>query len=204
MRLPALLSRLRKDRDGATLIEFAIVAPVMCLMLMGAFDVAHSLYLRTVTEGIMQKAGRDSSLETSSVESVQDALDAEVKAQVRDLVNDAQVDTKRRFYRSFAEAKAAKPETFNDTDSNGRCNGGEAYEDANGNNQWDEDGGNEGQGGAKDAVYYTVIIKYDALFPFWSMIGGSEKNTVTASTILRNQPYNGQESYDAPVWRNCT
>ncbi|MBB3032839.1 TadE/TadG family type IV pilus assembly protein [Alteriqipengyuania lutimaris] len=199
-----ILARLRDDRNGATLIEFAIVAPVLCLMVMGAFDVAHSLYLRTVTEGIMQKAGRDSSLETSSAASAQNALDKKVKDQVRILVKDAEIETVRRYYRSFAEAKEAKPEEFNDSDSNGRCNDGEAYEDANGNNMWDADGGNQGQGGAKDAVYYTVIVKYDALFPLWSMIGRSQQRTVTASTILRNQPYNDQGTYAAPVWKNCT
>lgn len=197
------LQRLRDEQRGATLIEFAIVAPVLCLMLMGAFDIAHSLYLRTVTEGIMQKAGRDSTLETSSNKSAQDALDEQVERQVHDLVKSADVKTYRRYYRSFAEAKAAKPENFNDTDGNGKCNGGEAYEDSNGNKVWDEDGGNAGQGGAKDAVYYTVKVTYDSLFPLWRMIGQSQQKTITASTILRNQPYNEQGSYTAPVWRNC-
>ncbi|MEL7728365.1 TadE/TadG family type IV pilus assembly protein [Citromicrobium bathyomarinum] len=203
MTLRPFFNRLRSERDGATLIEFAIVAPVLCLMLMGAFDIGHSLYLRTVMEGIMQKAGRDSTLETSSTTSVQDALDDKVEAQIHALVKDAQVDTNRRFYRSFAEAKAAKPETFNDSDGNGRCNGGEAYEDANGNNVWDEDGGNAGQGGAKDAVLYSVTATYDSLFPLWKMINGTQSRSVTATTILRNQPYNEQGSYAAPVWRNC-
>jgi len=159
--------------------------------------------VRTVTEGIMQKAGRDSSLETGSSKSVQDALDARVRKEVHAIVNSAKVDTTRRSYRSFAEAKAAKPETFNDVDSNGACNGGEAYEDANGNKVWDADGGNEGQGGAKDAVYYTVTITYDSLFPLWKMIGQSQKTTVQASTILRNQPYKKQADDHEPVWRNC-
>ncbi len=203
MRPAHILYRLRDEQRGATLIEFAIVAPVLCLMLMGAFDIAHTLYVRTVTEGIMQKAGRDSSLETGSSKSVQDALDARVRKEVHAIVNSAKVDTTRRSYRSFAEAKAAKPETFNDVDSNGACNGGEAYEDANGNKVWDADGGNEGQGGAKDAVYYTVTITYDSLFPLWKMIGQSQKTTVQASTILRNQPYKKQADDHEPVWRNC-
>lgn len=197
------LRKLCGEQSGTTLVEFAMIAPVLCLLLMGAFDVAHSLYLRTVMEGIMQKAGRDSTLETSSDNSVQDALDDEVKAQVRKLVKNAEINTDRRFYRSFAEAKSAKPETFNDSDNNGSCNGGEAYEDTNGNSVWDADGGNEGQGGAKDAVLYTVTATYDSLFPLWKMINGSQDKSVTASTILRNQPYNEQGSYAAPVWRNC-
>ncbi len=195
--------RLRDDQRGATLIEFAIVAPVLCLMLMGAFDIGFSLYLRTVTEGILQKVGRDATLETSGVASAQTVLDDRVKAQVRALISSAEVDTERRFFRSFAEAKASKPETFNDVDSSGHCNGGEAYEDTNGNNVWDDDGGNEGQGGAKDAVYYTVTVTYDAVFPLWKMIGSDQSREVKASTILRNQPYNEQGEYAAPVWKNC-
>ena len=204
MRVKApFVRRLRDDQRGATLIEFAIVAPVLCLLLMGAFDLGFSLYLRTVTEGILQKVGRDATLETSGGASAQDALDDRVEAQVQALISSANVDSERRFFRSSAEAKASKPETFNDVDGSGHCNTGEAYEDSNGNNVWDADGGNEGQGGAKDAVYYTVTVTYDAVFPLWKMIGSSQSRSIEASTILRNQPYNEQGSYAAPVWKNC-
>ncbi|OYX46938.1 MAG: hypothetical protein B7Y97_13125, partial [Sphingomonas sp. 32-66-10] len=35
---------LRRDESGATIVEFAMVAPVLGLVLLGAFDVAHTLY----------------------------------------------------------------------------------------------------------------------------------------------------------------
>ena len=57
----ALLRQLRGDRRGVTVIEFAIVAPVMCLFLVAAFDVAHQLYLTATLQGIVQKTARDSS-----------------------------------------------------------------------------------------------------------------------------------------------
>lgn len=43
MRWWPLLRRLRRNQDGATLVEFAIVAPVMGAMLLGVVDV--SLYI---------------------------------------------------------------------------------------------------------------------------------------------------------------
>jgi Flp pilus assembly protein TadG len=36
-------ANLARDQRGATLVGFALVAPVLALMLVGALDVAHSL-----------------------------------------------------------------------------------------------------------------------------------------------------------------
>ena len=52
-------------------------------------------------------------------------------------------------------------------------------------------------------MLYTVTATYDSLFPLWKMLEGSQERSVSASTILRNQPYNEQGSYAAPVWKNC-
>ncbi|WP_447729045.1 hypothetical protein [Sphingomonas koreensis] len=93
------------------------------------------------------------------------------------------------------------------SNNNGTCDGpvgstpGEPYEDTNGNNRWDSSGGNLSQGGAKDAVLYTASISYPRFFPFYNLVGGARTTKVTASTILRNQPYGDQ---GVPTVRNCT
>lgn len=199
----AVTKRLVADQRGATIIEFAMIAPVFCLLLMGAFDIAHSLYTRAVLQGVLQKSARDSSLEEGTKTVRQDALDNSIRKQAKAMANNADIKFTRRFYRTFAEAAAAKPEDWGDTNKDGTCNRGERYQDANLNSVWDADGGNEGQGGAKDATFYTVTMTYPSLFPLWRMIGGSNTQTVKASTILRNQPYNDQGSYGPPVWLNC-
>ncbi|QDX24984.1 pilus assembly protein [Sphingomonas suaedae] len=194
---------LRRDESGATIVEFAMVAPVLGFVLLGAFDVAHTLYTRATLQGIVQKTARDSTLESGIESGAQSALDAKVKAQAKALANNATVTITRRFYRTFSDAAAARAETWTDTNSNGRCDAGEPYEDANHNNSWDADGGNAGQGGAKDATLYTVEVSYPRMFPFYNLVGGSRTTKVTASTVLRNQPYGDQGSYGAPVVRNC-
>lgn len=203
-----LLRRLGRDEAGATIVEFAIVAPVMGMVLLGAFDVAHTLYMRGVLQGVVQKTARDSTLEDSTDAGVQTTLDDKVKAQVTAIANNAQVTITRRFYRTFSSASAAKAETFTDSTSgiykNGTCDGGEPYEDANLNGVWDRDGGNAGQGGAKDAVLYTVSVTYPRFFPIYRFIGGSTTTTITGSTVLKNQPYGDQSTYGAPKVRNCT
>lgn len=193
-----------RDTRGATLVEFAMVAPVMCLLLLGGFDVSHTLYTRATLQGIVQKTARDSTLESGTAAARQQTLDDRVRQQVGTMYEGADVQITRRFYRTFSEAAAARPETWNDTNDNKRCDNGEPYEDANGNQVWDADGGNAGQGGAKDATLYTVKVSFPRMFPVYAMIGGSNTAVVTASTVLRNQPYGDQGSYAPPTTRNCT
>jgi Flp pilus assembly protein TadG len=194
---------LRDDPSGVTVVEFALVAPVLCLVLLGAFDVSHTLYARAALQGIVQKTARDSTLESSAVAEQQAALDTKVKDQVTALANNATITISRRFYRSFSEAAAARAEVFTDTNSNGRCDAGEPFEDVNRNNVWDPDGADAGQGGAKDATLYTVTMSYPRFFPVYKLVGGSDTTRISASTVLRNQPYGEQGSYGPPPVRNC-
>lgn len=197
------INRLASDSAGITVVEFAIVAPVLCLILLGAFDVAHTLYVRAALQGVVQKTARDSSLETGSVEEQQLLLDNKVRNQALALANNADINITRRFYRTFNEAAAARAEVYTDTNSNGTCDAGEPYEDANRNNTWDRDGGDDGQGGAKDATLYTVTMQYPRFFPIYNIIGGSNMTKITATTVLRNQPYSDQGAYAPMQVRNC-
>jgi len=64
--------------------------------------------------------------------------------------------------------------------------------DENGNGVWDADVGKGGLGGANDVVLYTVTLNYDRVFPLWKLIGGDQRATASASTVLRNQPFGPQ------------
>lgn len=202
------LRRLRRDTRGAALMEFAIVAPVMCLLLVGGFDVAHTLYARGVLQGIVQKTARDSTLETADL-AQQAILDQRVKKQASALANNATITITRRYYRTFSDAATARAEEWTDATSgtyaNGRCDNGEPYVDANNNSTWDADGGNSGQGGAKDATLYTVTMTYPRMSPLPKFLGSAATTVkLVATTVLRNQPYSDQNSYATPVVRNCT
>jgi Flp pilus assembly protein TadG len=203
IRMPVHHQALARDERGATVVEFAIVAPVLGLLLLGGFDVAHTLYMRGVLQGVVQKTARDASLEAGGETQVQQTLDQRVRAQVSALANNGEIKITRRFYRTFSEAAAAKPEAWTDTNKNDTCDAGEPYEDANVNSVWDKDGGNDGQGGAKDAVLYTVEVSYPRFFPVYNFIGGSNTTKIKGTTVLKNQPYGDQGSYGAMKIRNC-
>jgi len=170
--------------------------------MIGAFDVGHTLYVRAVVQGALQKAARDSGLESGLTNNA--ALDAKVSSQIKDVTgNAADVKFKRRFYRTFSAAAAARAEPFTDTNGNSKCDGGEPFEDQNHNNVRDADGADEGQGGAKDSVLYTVTVSYPRMFPLNGLMNLSNTTTVNGSMILANQPYGDQGSYAAPVVRYC-
>lgn len=198
--LPATLAR---DRRGVALIEFALVAPVLMLFLVGAFDIAHTLYMQAVLRGIVQKTGRDSGLEDAGSAARQAQIDGVVADQVHALYNTAVVTFSRRSFTTYTQAALKIAEIYTDTNGNLTCDAGEPYVDANNNSSWDSDGGTAGQGGAKDRVIYTVKATYPALLPLFKFAGGSSTRTVSATTILQNQPYSDQQVTIGTTVRNC-
>jgi hypothetical protein len=148
--------------------------------------------------GAIQKAARDATMESGLTN--QAAIDTKVSDAVQIVVHQATLAFDRKSYASFSDA--GRPEDYTDVDGDGTCNNGEPYEDANGNHAWDRDRGLAGQGGARDAVLYTVKVEYSRPFPIASLIGMNPKQTLIARAILRNQPY-GMQNIRVPDAGNC-
>lgn len=226
MRLPKFL-RLWKDQRGSTVVEFAIVCPVLLMMILGSLDLGYALYARSILDGAIQKAARDSGLQTGSgrgceidygvIQSLSGLLKVNVlnnhtetsfcamtDQQRSDLFAQAEnVENSilfiRRNYVSFSDI--GEMEEFTDSDDDSVCDRGEAYEDLSGDGNWGERGAN-GQGGARATVLYSAGLHFRRIFPAYKLIGGNEFMTVQSTTILRNQPY--AETADAAVIeRNC-
>jgi hypothetical protein len=185
-----LLRQLASDSSGATLTEFAFVAPVLILMVMGIFDMAHSQYTNALINGAMQKAGRDMTLENAG--SQQTSIDETVRNEVLKVTpSTATVTFEKLSHFDFTDI--GEPEEYDDDNNDGVCNDNEVYNDANGNNQWDADRARAGIGGARDAVLYTAIVSYPRLFPMYGLAGMPQNVTLRASTVLRNQPFDEQD-----------
>ncbi|MEO5493383.1 MAG: TadE/TadG family type IV pilus assembly protein [Sphingomonas sp.] len=183
----ARLRSLRRDTRGATIVEFALVSPVMILMMMGLGDLGYQVYAQSILNGAMQKAARDSSIQGGANATA--IIDNKVSAMVRNIAQNATIAFTRKNYDSFS---VIKPEPFVDTNGNGVRNAGECYTDINANNQWDSDPGENGQGGANDVTVYTATVTYPHLFPVTGLLGWPSTQTIVASTLLKNQPYASQ------------
>jgi hypothetical protein len=177
------------------MVEFAMVAPVLLMLIMGLFDMGHNIYTKTLLEGAVQKAARDSSIESASARA--DEIDAAVARAVKHIAPNAKLSFSRKAYTNFSEV--SRPEDFTDVDKDGKCAGGEPFEDVNGNGEWDSDRGAAGFGGARDAVLYTVTIESPRLFPIANMIGLPPTFSTEAVTVLRNQPYGDRQETEVTV-----
>lgn len=198
-----LFQKLAADESGVSVTEFGLIAPVVCVMMMGTMDAGHTLYMRSVLDGAIQELARDSALEDGAIEGKQQVIDNRVSTRLKMLNKDANVTVTRRFYRNFTKASEAKAEPFTDTDGDGDCNNGEPYTDSNLNNTWDSDGGDAGQGGAKDVSIVNVRVTYKRLFPVTTLIGIPENVDMTSTTVLANQPYGEQNQYTTAQTRQC-
>jgi len=201
------IAALGRNQSGTTILEFGLIAPTLCIMLVGALDFSHTLYMQSVLQGTVQKAARDGSLQQAAGndDAARHAIDTAVRGQVLKLNKSAEVAITRRFYRSFTEAAAQSPEEFTDTDGDGICNHDEPFDDRNNNGVRDIDGADSVEhAGARDNVVYTVAINYPRMFPIDKFIGGSGTTRLTAVTVLANQPFGAQAAYGAPGVGHCT
>ncbi|WP_395395398.1 TadE family protein [Novosphingobium sp. BL-8A] len=192
----ATIARLRRraaglgeDRSGATIVEFAMTAPVLLVLLMGIFDIGHMAYVNAVLHGAVEEAARNGTLEAVSTT----AQDDKIQAMVARVAPGATVSSTRSSYYDFTDI--ARPEVWNDLNNNGVCDNGESYTDENKNGQWDADIGKSGNGGANDVVVYTVKATYKPLFPIPGLTNPDQTRTLTAVSVRKNQPYALQTSY---------
>lgn len=201
--------RLHEDQSGIAAIEFGLIGGIFITLLLAGFDMGHSMYMNSVLEGALQKAARNSALQSGSTVANQAALDTAVRTQVQRLNKTATVTFSRRFYKNFDAANNRRHEvdihSGNPSKNNdGICETGvETYLDVNNNAAYDADGGDQGQGGAQDAVIYRVTVTYPRLFPMAGLLGWSERVSVDASTVIQNQPYSAQSQYGAATARAC-
>jgi hypothetical protein len=179
--------RLLQRQDGTAVMEFGLIAPVFFLLLMGICDLAHTAYARAVFAGAVERAARNSSLETADTS----AADTAIENTIAPVLPGAVVRTQRKSYVDFTDID--KPEQFDDENGNDTCDNGEAYVDENRSGSWDADVGSAGNGGAGDVVAYTATVTYDPLFRIPFMPSAWTERTITATAVKKNQPFGNQQ-----------
>jgi TadE-like protein len=195
------LKRLCRDEDGVAIPEFVLIMPVLMMLLMGAIDVGYQFYVRSVTQGVVEKAARRATVGGIS----QSVLDSYIQDQLAVIkTQKGTVTIVKKSYSDFSSVGSPEKITT-DTAPLGIYNApaglvpGDCYEDANGNGQYDTDKGAAGMGGADDVIFYEVTVTIPRLFPIerrQMRLGGKvmyfgwgADQVTTAKAIVRNQPY---------------
>jgi Flp pilus assembly protein TadG len=181
------LRRLGRDERGVTIVEFALVAPVLLLLLLGLFDLGYRTYASSVLQGALHDAARMATVGGFSMAQI----DARVKTRLSNFATRSTVTTEAASYYEFSGV--SQPEKIvSDTAPVGSYNPGDCFEDVNGNNAYNTDRGRGGTGNADDIVRYSVTITFPRILPMGSLMGWGNSQTLTANTVLRNQPYAGR------------
>lgn len=190
MRRALILRTLRRDQSGATIVEFAMILPVLCVLLLGVLDLGYRSYVTSIIQGSLHEAARMATvggIPTSQIET-------HVENRLRSFANNATITTTTRSYSDFNGVST--PETITqDTAPIGEYNPGDCFQDVNGNNSYDLDRGRGGMGNAEDVVHFEVTMTYPHILPIGAFIPGSGWDndvTITQNTLLRNQPYGGR------------
>ena len=192
------LHQLAQSQHGATAVEFALVVPMLLMVVMGLFDMTYNMYTSSMLRGAIQQAARNATTEFGAENTT--ALDESISKAVHAIAPQANVQFARKSYIDYADV--GKPEDYTDLDDDGRCDNGEPFEDVNGNGVWDKDRGITGNGGARDAVLYTVDVTYPRAFGMIGLLGFSPNVVAQAKSILRNQPY-GPSTHQPPQMGHC-
>jgi Flp pilus assembly protein TadG len=189
MRTAMILHALRRSERGATVVEFALVLPVMCVLLLGTLDLGYRSYVTSIVQGSLHEAARMATVGGVPTS----AIEAHVRGRLRDFSGGATITTTTRSYADFNGVRT--PETVTqDTAPMGQYNQGDCFQDVNGNGSYDLDRGRGGLGGAEDVVYFEVTMSYPRIVPLDRLLGWDEDVTVTQNTLLRNQPYAGRSN----------
>lgn len=176
--------RIRQDRRGATIIEFAMILPAMCALLIAALELGYHAYASSVAQGALMDASRMATVGGFTLPQV----DARVRQRLSHFADRATVVTNAQSYREFSNVGTPEPIT-SDTAPLGAYNAGDCYEDVNNNGRWDSDQGRTGTGNADDVVRYSVTITYPRILPVAEMLGWSDTQEIYYETLLRTQPF---------------
>jgi Flp pilus assembly protein TadG len=186
------LKRLTKcisNNDGVTAVEFAMVAPVLILLVTGIIEFGLIFAADIVLKNATYDASRTGRTGFITEESTQDGTVQKIVRQEAGILMDAdKISIKSSAYSGFDTLQ--KPEPFIDKNKNGVRDDGENFTDVNGNGVYDLDQGRTGYGGTSEVVLYTVTYPWRLFTPLIGKIIGTDGVlTLRATAIVQNEPY---------------
>lgn len=156
-----LFSRFYGNRDGATIIEFAIIAPMLFLMIMGIIEFALIMYASSVVENATA-AGSRFGITGSSYSG--DDRSAYIKGSIQRLsagmLNEDNVVIKRTIYNNFGGVSSS---TANPQDGAFGC--------------------------ANQAVLYDVSYNWNLFTPMIAYFFDDGKFVIKSSTLVKNENF---------------
>ena len=182
--------RVAANEAGSPAVEFALVAPVLLLVMTAIIEFGMIMFV-AVMEGGLREAARFGI-------TGQTPKDRDRAAQIRAIVADRTlglVDIGKAMiaitaYPTFDDV--GKGEYFVDGNKNKEYDVGETYKDCNGNGKRDADRGKPESGAAGDVVVYRFEYDWPLLTSLMTpLIGKDGKVHLQDPVVVRNEPWDG-------------
>jgi Flp pilus assembly protein TadG len=185
-----MLRRLPSDTRGMAAVEFAMIAPVMLLIVMGTIEFGYVSSARSALEAAVIRGARQIAASDCPAqrETILRTTVTNAMAHVASADGAAPRIESKAYAGQFGDV--GEPEPFNDLNSNQRWDTDEPFTDVNGNTRWDADMGTSGSvGGAGQVVSYTATYNVRSLVPYVARLYSElDHHPIRATTVVRNEP----------------
>ncbi|MFP4127048.1 MAG: TadE/TadG family type IV pilus assembly protein [Alphaproteobacteria bacterium] len=199
-----------RDRRGVSAIEFALVGPVVLLLIAAVVEASLLWSGATALDSGSRAAARYGL--TGAVRPDETRTDV-VRRLVTEQVCPRALDPSRsvcfwaedgpRFVdedddatpldlqlKAYADPRnLGRPEPWDDRNGNGKRDPGEEFEDLNGNGVWDADTGVAGPGGPADLVVYEIAVHQGVTNPLLRAALGGRTVRHETRIVIRNEPF---------------
>jgi Flp pilus assembly protein TadG len=175
-------------KDGATIIEFALIAPMLFLLLAGIIELGLILFTTSAMEGATNIGARIGKTGfTTGGLSREQYIRNEIQRLTGGFLNAASLNISILSYSSFANVGQPEPCLAPPTPP---CPGapGVNYVDVNGNGTFDTDQGRATAGGSGSIVLYRTTYAWRLFTPIMAqLLGTNGMYTITAVAAVRNE-----------------
>lgn len=177
-----------KNNNGSTIIEFAVVAPALFLLLTGIIEIGLILFTNSAMEGATNVGARIGTTGfTTGGLTREDYIRSEIQRMTGGFLNPTLLDISILSYSSFSNIGKPEPCIAPPT---APCPGaaGVNFVDVNGNGSFDTDQGRSSAGGAGSIVLYRATYPWHVFTPLMSsFLGTGGIYTITAVSAVRNE-----------------
>lgn len=180
--------RFRRDESGTAAIEFAVIAPVLLLIMFGIIEFSLAMFMQSVMEGATTLSSRLGKTGYSQQGiSREDTIRAALNQRAGTFLDVDEITITSKFYGQFDQIGDEEP--YIDTNHNHRYDTGETYTDVNGNGHWDADMAEPGYGDANDIVVYTVTYPWQIMTPVMRPFFDNGILPLRSVAVVKNEPY---------------
>lgn len=177
------------DRRGSAVVDFAILAPVLVLLLIGILEAAMLLLAQILLQTAVGDAARNGIVGSGSgTLSRAELIRSSVERVAGTLLDADRLELETLVYPNFESI--GRPEPFTDANGNGVYDPGEPFVDVNGNGSRDVDMGAAGLGGPNAVVLYRVRYPWRPMTPLLrGLLPDGGRIELRASYAVRNEPF---------------